>query len=241
MLCRLSTRAVAWAAGLPVIGSAWLAERLYRYHSLPCSDGPIPLPDAGILARAGGWSVDRRARGPWLALARRQGRSRWKLYLSPPSARLAEIALAALPVLARAGATSAKLGRVPETVLRPDKFVAYFPDLPSLQVAASDLISLLHDVPAHGVPFTCQLDLVGLISYGRDPEPDRRSKVAMSWRQLVTRELGHSLALAHSRGLGVATAARFALRRLPLAGVDPARFAPQAVGGSSRPRHGGAR
>jgi hypothetical protein len=222
----IAARALAWATTLPPVAPEWLAERLYRFHSLPRGDRKLDPPDTDLLARSGGWSVDHRARGPWLGLGRRAVRAPWKLYISPHPARLAEVALTALPVLARTGATSAKLGRVPETLLRPDRFVAYFPDFPSLRHAADELVSMLQGIAAHGAPFTGQLDSVGLLSFGCDPAPDPDTGMAISWRQLVTRRLALPLVRAGKRGLGPKAAIRHALRSLPAHGIDPLRFAP---------------
>lgn len=217
------------AAALPPAGAQFISQRLYHFHSLPRTPRPLVLLERSRFAGIVGWSISDARDDPWLRFERRgAGAPRWKLYLSPFPDRLEEVALAALPILASTGAQSVKLGREAGTLLRPDRFVAYFPQHDLLLAAADELRPLLATVPAHGVPFTAQLDLAGLLSWGLDPTPTAVHGRSISWRSHVTRLLGKALFLARRSGRSRDAAVRFALRRLAVAGVDSATFAPRS-------------
>jgi hypothetical protein len=138
-----------------------------------------------------------------------------------------EVALVALPVLARADARSVKLGQEVATLLRPDRLVAYFSGFAPLRAAAAELTPLLAGIPAQGVPFTAQLDSNGLVSWGMDPVPAQGARKAMSWREWITGILGRAIFIARRSGTSRPASVSFALRRLALEAVDPVTFAPR--------------
>jgi hypothetical protein len=247
-LARLSVAALRHTESLGGLDVRALARRLYGYGRIPLSprwSRALGTPDA--LAR----HLDRSAGG----VARRWLRSAWevpegdadpewrhfrsryatddqslghKLYLSPDPEHLGTAFEAFVAVLSERRAPWFKVGRRPAGVLRPDKMVAYFSSSEAVRAAAEDLADRLAGMPAHGVAFTAELGGDGLVSWGMDPPELKQVLVwqrQSSWRLWVCERLATALVAAREDESEVEPW-RFALRRLELAGVDPATFAP---------------
>lgn len=239
-----------------------LSERLYAYNRLPLTPdwkhrlgGPagalafLGLGDGGR-CRA---DLDRhwqetpagsswhcwRARslpGSVAGAAGAAGGTACKLYLSPPPAALPAIVPELLAGLAAARAPLFKIGAGAAGLLRPDKVVAYFPDLEALLGAAEQLRGRLAGTPAQGVPFTAAAGEDGLLSWGMDPPAAAQSPLWQgreSWRFWLTNRLARALLAARGAADPTAPAAaepwRFALARLRLEGVDVATWTPAAA------------
>lgn len=214
----------------------FLADRLYRFHSLPhAGQVKSPLGELRALARDQ-WELQLDPSGAWATFSRGAGAGvSFKLYLSPHPADLVVVVRRALPVLSAVGAGEIKVGARPSTLLRSDRCVAYFSSLDALQTAGRELDRRLRYVAPLGVPFSGPLDRRGLLSWGFDPAGQGSS--ARSWREHVTECVARAMHRATRRRCPPIPAA---LRELELAGVDPETFAPQPsflkqhAGGNSR-------
>lgn len=243
-----------------------LSERLYGYNRLPLTPdwkrrlaGPAGAGTTGAMAwlglAAGGTArplLDRdwlpaAASAAWHCWRARPGSAAevppgvsYKLYVSPLPAALPEILPELLAGLAAARAPLWKLGAGAAGLLRPDKIVAYFPDLEALLHGAEQLRTRLAGVPVQGVPFTAAAGGDGLLSWGVDPPAAVQSPLWQgreSWRFWLTNRLARAL-LAAGRAVeleagpeaepaaGGVEPWRFALARLRLEGVDVATWTP---------------
>jgi hypothetical protein len=238
-LADLSIEALRYAQALDGLSPAQLADRLYRYGQKPMSRGLRRLfPDGeSVTSLLGpgppGWKET--GDGPGLRFWRSWTRdgvaartpNACKLYVSPEPALLPTVFRAVIACLTTArGVRSFKVGRDLAGIARPDKLVVYFDRLEDLQATSAVLAARLVGVAAHGVPFTAEIALGGLLSWGRDPPPDPRSPGARSsWRLWVVERLAEYLVAARTdRGSGGVEPWRFALDRLALDGVDTARW-----------------
>ena len=253
----LSLAALRYGADLVAAGGEGptpiaLSERLYGYNRLPLTpdwkrrlDGPGGAPallglDAGGGARAAldrGWreAPTTRSWHAWQARAASPGAGvAYKLYVSALPAALPEAVPEILAGLAAARSPLFKVGAGAAGLLRPDKMVAYFPDLEALLRGAEELRGRLAGVPAQGVPFTAGVDEDGLLSWGMDPPAAAQSPLwggRESWRFWLTNRLARALLAARAAGSAAAPAEpwRFALARLRLEGVDVASWTPGAA------------
>lgn len=126
----------------------------------------------------------------------------YKLYLSPIPDAVPAFFNIAVPVLTRSNATGFKIGQTIDGLLRPDKMIAYFNNREDLFSAAKELEVLSNDIPAHGVPFTTQLDKSGLISFGID-HAFLKLKRGYSWRTWVTEVLAKTILQAKTENLSM--------------------------------------
>ncbi len=161
-----------------------------------------------------------------------------KLYVSPACESLREAMFAVADAVASSNAFQWKVGRGPRGLLRPDKMVVYFHRFSDLQETALKVMARLDGCPAHGVPFTAELGGAGLLSWGADPPFDPPSdphsaqrsgpwREAESWRGKICNRL--ALALVQAGNLARGEAARFAIERLRLEGVDPGSWSPNRM------------
>lgn len=242
-LATRSTAALRHAATLPVQGPRGLAWRLYRYNSLPASPRlwrRFPTEAAVAAYVAGGLSgsginglIEYRS---WLwsptKLERRRTGSKgptYKLYVSPSIDDLPGCVAAVAGARAATESFEYKVGRDLMGIVRPDKLVLYFKSLEGMEAVAADLTNALAGVESQGVPFTASLTPDGLLSWGVEPIRDRAWKNwprGRSWRTWVTDRLAAAILAARAHLLDPTLAARFALGRVWLDGVDPASWAP---------------
>jgi hypothetical protein len=249
VLGRRALEALRHAASLdvPVLG---LARAMYRYGARPYTPerrATFETPEAtasflGLLGGAARAALDARwaptggrgPRGPWAGWQRRpvpEGAPppSYKLYVSPALEHTRDALGELLAVAERARVAAFKVGHAAQTLLRPDRVVAYFPSLDALGHAAELLGERLAGLPADGVPFTAAAADTGLLSWGVDP-PEGSAAYrhgARSWRQWVTRRLAAALAVARATapddGAGQVP---YALLRISRLGVDPVTWAP---------------
>jgi len=254
-LARLSLEALRHGAALGLDrpdGPRGLAGRLYAYHRQPLTPGwarrvPDRAAALALLAPAGGsvraglesrWEVaDADAMPGWIAFtpqrsaASRRRPGSYKLYVSPEPEALPAAFGVVVERLARGAAQPFKVGADAQGFLRPDKMVLYFGDLESVLAAASELTGGLAELPPHGVPFTAEIALDGLLSWGMDP-PRSERLVAWdereSWRVWVVKRLAAAL-LGGREGDAEMPPWRFALERLRREGVDVDRWTPSTT------------
>jgi hypothetical protein len=246
---RLSIQALEFAHALGRKDAKVLARRLYRFNSLPASPrrvrrvGSSPrlrnLFDSDLrkALHSEGWSKGgggTRSRS-WILWRRDSvtplGTVRgptFKLYVSPKPEWLADAVAAAVPVLADSGAWAFKVAASPGDTLRPDKMVAYFSTMETLERAVRELAPALSGLPAQGVPFSVGLSDDGLLSWGIDPAWSRTGRgrtEPTSWRGWITRYLAEAMADAMKAPGGPAPK-DYALTRFALQGFDDETFAP---------------
>jgi hypothetical protein len=252
ILAELSLQALKHAGALVTTNALDLCSRLYRYNTLPLTPQWLQrIPDQSSLEAylqidAGGrcsrelnqeWTgvSPITENGAWLAWNSRRvpalGKRSisYKLYLSPLPAHLKESFRVWFSAITEAGAYHFKIGSDIRGMLRPDKMVAYFGQLSTLEKCARLITSELSDCPAQGVPFTVELDSGALLSWGSDPPFDELAPAwlqSQSWRQWICHRLGAALAVAKREKSATMPAWRFALERLRLEGVDVATWAP---------------
>jgi hypothetical protein len=255
-LGRLSAEAARYGQALGACEPPVLSARMYFYNRIPASPlwrdrigseadlaARVGLTGPGRLAalvaarwhevapsaRTVAWRAFRTA--PARRAADRSTRPVVKLYLSPSVDDLPDAVAAALPVLADWNVSSFKIGRDAWGVLRPDKFVAYLPDLETLRVVAVELAAAVRGLCAHGVPFTAALDDTGLLSWGIDPPADRQLSTwqGTSWRRWICDCLAVALHVA-TVAPGRRPAWHFAFARLGLEGVDTGSWRPVGPG-----------
>lgn len=126
----------------------------------------------------------------------------YKLYLSPMPGAIPAFFNIAVPVLTKSNATAFKIGQTIDGLLRPDKMIAYFNNREDLFSAAKELEVLSKDIPAHGVPFTTQLDENGLLSFGID-HAFLKLKRGYSWRTWVTDVVAKTILQAKAENLNM--------------------------------------
>jgi len=259
ILARLSLSALRHAQALRNLDAAALAERLYACNRQPLSPYwarrfPSPESLAEHLDSSEGGAARRWLQAVWTVptvdpnwrhfqsrYANVDDRLVYKLYVSPRAEHVAECFGVFVAVLSERRAPWFKVGRRTAGVLRPDKMIAYFDRFDALQGSAEELAHRLAGMPAHGVPFTAELDGDGLLSWGSDP-PDLTQVLIWqrrtSWRLWVCRRLAVALVAAREQTHDIQPW-QFALQRLQLAGVNPNTYAPDpSIWTSYRPELG---
>jgi hypothetical protein len=251
MIARLSREALRYAQLLRLGDSRLLSTRLYLYNHLPLTPafrrhleslggtpGFLRLGSGGRRDEFIGKSWKRmtpEVKNGWLAWARSVPRAQaadpqplYKLYVSPHPEDTPEVLVESAAALATSDAVSFKVGADMHGLLRPDKIVAYFPSLDSLQETASRLEARLAACEAHGVPFTAEAGGGGLLSWGVDPagRRDGGSLLSESWRLWVTNRLAVAFVAAHAAADADVEPSTFAIDRLRLEGVDTDTWTP---------------
>ena len=247
---RLSVAALQYAQTLEDLSPEELAIRLYSYGRKPLSPSwsrQLPneeaiarfmgLTDGGAVRKAldAGWIENQpREQRFWKMWSPRDARLQsnalgYKLYISPTCPALPDALLATATVLESVPCVLGfKVGRQLSGLCRPDKLVAYFSTLESLQLAGAQLRTRLRGTPAHGVPFTSEITRDGLLSWAIDPPAAQRlvdGPSQGSWRLWVANRLAEYLLAAKGRS-GDTACWRFALNRLRLDGIDTDTWVP---------------
>lgn len=252
-IARLSLEAIKCAQALELGDSAKISTRLYCYNRVPLSpywQRKFPTSD-DVAEHLGLWvhgSTTLLLRGHWTMLRPDSAFEKWftwiadrtqtaprispfvyKLYISPACEGIRDAFQTAVEVLANSPAIGFKIGKDVSGLLRPDKFVAYFPSMEACQDTAVSLEQKLTGIPAHGVPFTAEIAGNGLLSWGVDP-PGSEQRFAgqrmESWRMWVTNRLASALLVAKADLCDAIEPWQFALERLKLDGVDTESWTP---------------
>jgi hypothetical protein len=250
-LARLSTDALRYGQALEIEDAGKLSARLYFYNRDPASPRwlrDLPNEDAvlewmGLTVGSPLWRrlrltwsevpASERSEG-WRVWHRRNSQSRsaqtyFKLYVSPLAKTIPEAFARTLEMLSASHALRFKIGRDVYGLLRPDKLVAYFPTFEAVAEASESLRAVLHDCPAHGVPFTAELTDDGMLSWGMDPPRDQHLlgwQEFESWRLWLTNRLATSLIAARAAKTGPIEPWRFAMERIALEGINTATWTP---------------
>ncbi len=245
-LQRLALTALEHASAMPAASRARRARCLYEFNGRPLTPSwQARLPDETAV---GGWlGLDgengarwdlrgqRSTTGSWTAWSagrgEREGRGPdFKLYVSP----LPEDLPAAVELLAASQASMPashwKIARSLDAVLRPDKLMLYFNDFDALSEAAELLSRRLSGLRPQGVPFTADIGLDGLLSWGADPPASRHLaswRPRASWRSWITDRLAEAICDAFDHC--PAEPWRLALDTLALEGVDTATWSPDPI------------
>jgi hypothetical protein len=243
-----SWAALRYAGALEGLAPAARARRLYCYGRLPASPwraAELPLPRVVRDRLDGGpfGAARRTLARRWRAISPPLNNERWrifalahtaetalsndlayKLYVSPLPDDFPTVFGAAIGIFVRLGVPCFKVADDVEGILRPDKFVAYFPTRERLDEVADALASEVSVGRAHGVPFTAEIAGDGLLSWAVDPP---RAAAMPSWRAWVTLRAAWALWTAETLGANEPPW-RYALRRLVLDGVDVATWIPRA-------------
>lgn len=239
-LAWLSRRAVRHVAFLGLQDGAQIFQRLYAFHSVPLtrawcrrlgSDEAVRRFlewDARHLESklSRHWRFQNEIGAPWWSWWRRlpsttgsSSSAVYKLYVSPAMEDLPRTFHHLVDGVAETRARGFKIGRGALGLLRPDKMVLYFDDFEDLAEAANLLANAFRDVQAQGVPFTSEIALGGLLSWGVDPPwtarlPEQRSQ---SWRTWIVQRLANYLTEYDG---ATEAAAEFVIERLRLQGVN---------------------
>src|SRR6202158_1869254 len=248
-LAVLSLEAVKYGEALHIDDTRRLSARLYCYNRRPRSpswsrrfqsDEQV-MQHLGILASGRvaeclerHWTLDQTNDGwyAWRWARQRQGWMRdanYKLYLSPTPDATRTAFETFVEVMTDVEGPCFKVGKGLEGLLRPDKIVAYFQDYEEVAKAAERLQKSILDCPAQGVPFTAAVGTDGLISWGMDPPVDdfvlpwQRPE---SWRVWITTRLAEALVQSSCMPSRTVESWEYAMRRISLAGVDPATWVP---------------
>jgi hypothetical protein len=235
-ISQLSSRALSLAAALPTTETARIARWLYQYGSLPreptveldfgSGDDPMAvlgLTLGGVARRKLEVTYEATTYPGWLSFALTPTpvliQAACKLYVSPRPEALAT----AFPIIAETfvemEVRSFKVGRGIEGLLRPDKIIAYFDNRSDLDAVVNTLCERLNGCPAQGVPFTAEVGLDGLLSWGIDPPP---SAEALSWRSWITKRLANEIVKVRPSADSRAVAA--ALSGVTALGVNTAQW-----------------
>jgi len=145
-----------------------------------------------------------------------------KLYVSPLLEQIRPAFHAVLPIITDSQAIGFKIGAELAYLTRPDKLVIYFDSREEMTRVGVFLQEQLAEFPAHGVPFTCQIDESGLLSWGMDP-PDGGNTLR-SWRLWLAQRLARAMIEAPPEDRVAA-----ALERAESLGVDPVSWEPRDV------------
>jgi hypothetical protein len=233
-LALLTRRALEYGAALGLADPRELADRLYRYNSLPLTASwRRRVPDERAAARllgldraSGRAAVEDEYRSAiwqaWDAGTPPVESAVYKLYLSPRPLETAGACRALRSRLGRRdGPFSVKVAADPASLLRPDRLVGYFASRDSLLRTARALAPGLGTLAPQGVPFTTPIGRSALLSWSADPPAAVAASLAegeRSWRGWVTMRLAEALI----SGGGP----RDAIAALGAHGVDAGRWVP---------------
>jgi hypothetical protein len=241
----LSIEALRYGQSLKLDDGDVLASRLYSYGGVPVTpDWARRLPDStsvlSFLEVRPGTTLQRQlashfTRVPeqdsagWIAWTRPRRRGlgpqepSYKLYVSPVPEDLPEIFASVVEVLAQHDHLQFKVGASALGVLRADKLVVYFRDDETLGRVATALTARLGSARPQGVPFSSEVALGGLLSWGMDPPANARAlswQETDSWRLWIVRRLAAAMIAAQGDAAPDVEPYRYALERLRLDGVD---------------------
>ena len=152
----------------------------------------------------------------------------FKLYINSIIDQVPAVFQKTVPVLTAGHALSFKIAATPQGLFRPDKMVAYFENKPSLMQTALYLEKELKGFAAQCVPFTCQLDQEGLLSWGLDPsQTDVFALIeGGSWRTAATDQLALAVLQAQAQNISWEEALPFIRAKLFAAGINMNDWSP---------------
>jgi hypothetical protein len=243
-LASLSLDAIAYAASLQLDDQGAVADRLYSYNRIAVRESwRTPEAEATLrqkianaipanLTDDGAWVQT--AALPWKNFRRPNrlppsGKPTYKLYVSPTIDPLADALYLGVQLSTQNhGVLGWKVANCIDTAVRPDKYVLYVESRQVLTALAAELSSALTGIASHGVPFTCEAGLDGLLSWGIDPPVPAHSTTGLadSWRTWITTRLASGIVQARRAGLPAPRAQLAALHCARAVGVDTTSWAP---------------
>jgi hypothetical protein len=161
----------------------------------------------------------------WKLKGRKKSRDipSYKVYFSPAPEALPAVFREVREAAAHSDAHAMKLGRNLPGILRPDKFIVYFPSYAPARDFARDLSAQLTPYPAHGTPFSYQVsDETALVTMGVDPPPRFGEK--LSWRFYIANKL--ALAIQGIRRTNASDPREYIHSYMHLMGVDSSLWRP---------------
>jgi hypothetical protein len=240
-VARLSREAICYAAALEGLSIGELAARLYMYNRVPSTPEiqrklgdeervlSYVVGDSRVARQLGARWMREVSGDAWLMWRTRQSTPRldFKLYVSPTLDSLPAAFSLAVDAFRRVGCARFKIGRTSFGLIRPDKFVAYFPSLEEVREAADLICASASGISAHGVPFTAAIDADGLVSWGMDPprfEQVLPRQAHQSWRQWLAERIAVYMLTAREAASDDISA--FVLNRLALDQIDVTSWTP---------------
>jgi hypothetical protein len=236
LISRLSMAALQYVEAFESDDQDFMAERFYAYNTFPATRAwgarLASRPDTAAYIGIARHPVLRREWVPvnlrsdsWFAWRRRfevgsAAAPRFKLYVSPHHNDVPDVFASIAHVFTEEGAVTFKVGNNLSGLLRPDKMVGFFADFAALVRAAGALGERVACAKAHGVPFSCQLDGAGLLSWGLDPLQSEGASDGLpsSWRLWLSARL--AALFLEARKLGIGDVTNYALEHLSADGVD---------------------
>jgi hypothetical protein len=197
---RVSELALHYALAVRHLPQNVLAERLYRFNSLPravkqkkdaaadfadrtCIDAACPSPQIGGLE----WSVQSAPGWIYFRRGTRTG-GRFKIYLSPSTQDVPRVIGAFAGVVGGGRGGAFKMAFPADSLRRADKIVAYVSTFEELQETLSQLVGLALEAAVQAVPFSAPVPRAPLLSWGVDP-PNLSTHRNSSWRTWLTRQV----------------------------------------------------
>jgi hypothetical protein len=233
----LAAAAVRHAAAFPSDSASQLTGRLYRYNRIPVTPRlRHAFPNAGAVESfllhgsrgLGEWERHPVSEGYecWMMLRRPRGRGRptHKLYVAVEVDAVREALHETLAAADEVGATTVKVAITAEALARADKLLVYASSKEELEALVAALAPRVRGLAAHAVPFTAATGTGAPLSWGMDPPTTLTSRLGSSWRILICRQLGETLAATQGAEAERADAAFAHVARL---GIDTATWVPR--------------
>lgn len=251
-ISQLSEKAIQYGIGLNNVDGISLSTRLYCYNTIPSLSHQYNHLDRPEKIKDFLWKQDfdlyEWAARKWMqqSIQKEQHWLSWtkpayqdidlvdkctyKLYISPLIQRLPEIFVKSVKVLSGTKCFSFKVGATVEGLLRPDKLVAYFLTYKDLNEAVLLLKPQLPSYEPQGVPFTSQLDDMGILSWGLDPPKKDINKniESGSWRERVTKKIALSIIKAKKEENDKTKILSHVMSLIALEDIDPETWTPKA-------------
>jgi hypothetical protein len=247
---QLSYKALYYGWMLNGLDERSLANRLYAFNTIPW-DASMKLTfsnknsvreflfsgmdDKTMNVLNERWHSTITEKNEWLSWNRKDGsfiddRSQriYKLYISPLLNDLPEVLLKCVPIINASDAVSFKIGNTLAGLLRPDKMVVYFYSGESLFKTAGKITESVKGYTPQGVPFSAQLDDIGLLSWGEDPpeEEGPQSLESCSWRTMISNKLAGILVQAKESKLSWPGAIAYIEATMQSKGFDTRNWEP---------------
>lgn len=249
-LGQLSIEALRYAQNLHIQDLNKLSARIYFYNRIPVSDTWLQaLPTKEAVADFLGvnsfsskvlaaWSQSTTSSDDWIYWFKTNYRGKksqdsytYKLYISCIPGDIPAIFPLVVNTLSQSKAYSFKVGGNAYGLLRPDKFVVYFHALDHLQSTATILLTQLVAAAVHGTPFTAEIGLSGLLSWGVDPPKNTQLlswQERESWRLWLTNRLARFLIDIDDPTALSMEPWMYALNRLDKENIDTTTWTPRA-------------
>lgn len=248
-LSQLSYKAMRYVWTLNDQDERSIASRLYAFNTIPW-DASMKMTfyekhnvkdflfssvdDDTMNTLNEGWHSTVTEKREWLSWSRKATKnlvdSQWphiyKLYVSPFMKDVPAVLARCVSAINVSDAASFKIGNTLQGLLRPDKMVVYFYSKESLIRMARLLMQSLRGFGSQGVPFSSQLDDIGLLSWGQDPGDAEHILESGSWRTLISDKLAAILVQAKKDKLRWPQAIAYVEATMQTKGIDIRNWEP---------------